>query len=67
MTRPDHCQQPGVEVCAREWQADHNRRHLEAMGLAEEFVGGCDAIADVGQALLDARAEIARLKGEGCR
>lgn len=42
---------------ATSWEADHQRRHLEALGLAEEFPFGCDAIQHVGEALLAARGQ----------
>ena len=43
------------------WEADHQRRHLEALGLAEEFEWGCDAIEHVGEALLVARQSLTGL------
>ena len=46
------------------WEADHQRRALEAVGLADEFPFGCDAIDHVAEALLVARAEVERLRAE---
>ena len=38
----DHCAQPGVAKCAREWEADKQRAALGHHGLADEFPFGCD-------------------------
>jgi len=46
----------------RTWEEDHQRRHLESLGLAEEFPQGCDAVQYVGEALLASRARIAELE-----
>lgn len=51
------CAQPGVAKCAREWEADKQRAALEAVGLAEEFPFGCDAIEHVAEALVACRAD----------
>ena len=56
------CAQPGVAKCAREWEADKQRRALEAVGLAEEFPFGCDSIEHVAEALIACRAERDRLR-----
>jgi hypothetical protein len=53
------CKQPGVAMCAREWEADHQATALRFHGLADEFHGGCDSIGDVCSALVDARRELA--------
>lgn len=51
---------------AERWEADHQRRILEHLGLAEEFPCDrdascdCDVIGKVGEALLAARAQVAR-------
>ena len=47
---------------AMKWEADHQRRHLEQLGLADEFPFGCDAIEHVAEDLLAVRAENERLK-----
>jgi len=49
---------------ATSWEADHQRKHLEALGLAEEFPFGCDAIQHVGEALLAARAQRTQASAE---
>ena len=47
---------------AASWEADHQRRHLEALGLADEFPFGCDAIQHVAEALIALRARLAALE-----
>lgn len=44
-------------LTAAGWEADHQRRILLELGLAEEFPFGCDAIQHVGEALLAAREQ----------
>lgn len=46
------------------WEAEHQRRALETVGLAEEFPFGCDAIEAVAEALLASRGEVERLREE---
>jgi chromosome segregation ATPase len=47
---------------AANWEDDHQRRSLEALGLAEEFPWGCDSIQVVGEALIAARQELQEAK-----
>jgi hypothetical protein len=46
------------------WEANHQRAALVLRGLAEEFPWGCDAIGDVADALVQARALAGRLRRE---
>jgi hypothetical protein len=67
--RAKKCAAPGVAMCAKEWQADHQALQLAHYGLDAEFAhDGCDAIGSVAAALVvarrerdEARAEVERL------
>ena len=49
---------------AAEWEADHQRAALLAVGLADEFPWGCDAIQHVAAALIGSRARVAKVTAE---
>jgi hypothetical protein len=58
---------------AAEWESDHQTAALQSVGLADEYPYGCDSILHVAQALIDARADLAKLRAfaewcmlEGC-
>jgi hypothetical protein len=54
--RAKKCAAPGVAMCAKEWQADHQALQLAHYGLDAEFAhDGCDAIGSVAAALVVAR------------
>jgi hypothetical protein len=54
--RAKKCAAPGVAMCAKEWQADHQALQLAHYGLDAEFAhDGCDAIGSVAAALVGAR------------
>ena len=57
-----HCLQPDVKKCAKQWDADHQRRALEDLGLVEEFSFGCDTIWHVAEALVASRRTVHSLQ-----